>query len=499
MSSKKLLAAILALSVVVGVGSIAFASQLSDETDCKEKFGNLTSTLLDGGYSADYADGMILFSNPEDNGALWLKNTASGTKRKIGNENASFINVIERDIYYISSDGKHSRIVKTNLNSGREVLLQSETELSNLFVSEENAYYLCGDSVVQYKISDGSETVIFSNAEMRSFVPKENGVYWLKEKPVQSQSHVSHSLKAYEGTEEEILNFNCYSYSSDDGTNTPANFAEVISADSADDTNGVGSLALSVEIGGVRIPTEEFPVGSYFTDSGLRCTDHGTGSCGWENEEACNCKAFHNGVSLKAIQCYGYARYIYYTCFGELGFSDSATSTNLGSLGRGEVTQESFKALIQQARPGAHLRVQYITANGYSISTHSMIILDSNENGFSVCEANADNKCGVSVRQIDYSTFVPTVVSVSFLMMPDSYPGYEEITTQPNGTPSDASTTSPDYQMTTDSVAVTTESASSEAILDSDEVSMILDVLSILIRIFVDCFNAIVRIVSSII
>lgn len=503
MFSKRLLATILAFGVIACIGSVAFASHLTKGTHTGEEFGNLTVTLLNGGYSADYADGMVVFSNRDDGGTLWLRNINSNSQRKIADENASFINVVGRDIYYISSDAESFYIVKSNLNSEREIIVASETEISNLFVSEKNIYYLCGNSIVQYKISDGTGSVIFSNPEIAAFVPEEDGIYWLDEKPAQSLSHKDCHTDSYEGTEEENINFDCYLYSSENGTNIPADFAEIISTDSIDNNNGTGALALSVDVGGVKIPTDEFPVGSYFTDNGMRCNDHGTGSCGWDNESACNCKAFHNGVSLKAIQCYGYARYVYYSCFGDLGLSDSTVSSNLGTLESGEITQESFKALIEQAQPGAHLRVQYIKANGYSISTHSMIILDSNESGFSICEANADNKCGVSVRQLDYATFVPTLVSVNFLMMPDNYPGYvEETTTQPYGTPSDVISTTAEAQTSptvTSPVIVATEQTTLGSLLSPNEIALIIDTLSFFVRIFVDCANAIIRIIASLI
>lgn len=185
-------------------------------------------------------------------------------------------------------------------------------------------------------------------------------------------------------------------------------------------------------------------------------------------------------------------------------------STNIGSIEKGAVTEEAFKALIQQARPGAHLRVQYIKANGYSVSTHSMIILDWNESGFSVCEANADGKCGVSVNRFDYSSFVSTLVSVNFLMMPDVYPGFvEETTTQFIGTPSDvtATTDEPETKFQTESevnttsttVKSTTEPSTSGPLLDDGDITFILDVLSFIIQIFTDCVNAVIRIIVSII
>lgn len=507
MLSKKLLVTFIAFLVLAGAGSAAFAASQSYASQPGSEFGNLTNVLLGGGYSADYADGMILFSDPDDNGNLWLENVRSGDKRQIEDKPASFINVIGNDIYFVSSDSDLFFIIKTNLRSDSEILVSSETEISNLFVSEECMYYLCNGSVVKYTFSDEASQCILSNPQIKAFVPENGDIYWLKEKPAMSQSRKSY---AYEGTEEENINYDCYLYSSENGTNTVANLSQAISKESVTDYSGLDSLALSVEVGGVKIPTEEYPVGSYFTDSGMPCSDHGTGVCGWESEELCNCKAFHNGVSLNAVQCYGYARYIYYSCFDDIGMSDSKNSSNIGSLEKGTVTEEAFKALIQQTKPGAHLRVQYIKANGYSVSTHSMVILDWNESGFSVCEANADGKCGVSVRKFDYSSFVSTLVSVNFLMMPDDYPGFiEETTAQPVATPGDATSSTVETEEQTQTVPeantgstaaeATTEPSTSGQLLDDDDITFIMDILSFMIQIFTDCVNAVIRIVTSII
>lgn len=510
MLSKRLVVMFFAFLVLVSASSAAFAASHSKKNFSVNEYGNLANVLLSGGYSADYADGMVLFSDPDDNGNLWLKNVRSGSERQISECPASFINVIGRNIYFVSNDSDFYYIIKTNLASDAETVITSENEISNLFVSEESMYYLCDGKVVQYKFSDGTEYCVLNNSQIKAFVPENGDIYWLKEKPAMSQSSRHCSSDVYEGTEEEIINYDCFIYSSEKGTNTRTNLANAFLNGSAEDSADLDSLAMSVEVGGVKIPSEEFPIGSYFTDSGMPCTDHGTGSCGWESEEYCNCKAFHNGVSLKAVQCYGFARYIYYRCFNDIGLSNSDLSTNIGSIEKGAVTEESFKALIQQAKPGAHLRVQYIKANGYSVSTHSMVILDWNENGFSVCEANADGKCGVSVRKFNYSDFVSTLVSVNFLMMPDSYPGFvEETTTNPVATPGDVTTstdvsenqTQTEFESDTTSTAVekTTQPTTSGQLLNDDDITFIIDILSFLIQIFTDCVNAFIRILVSII
>lgn len=480
MRNKRTIALISAILLFIGIGTAAFAASKAEAKQTEYEFGNLSNVLLSGGYAADYADGMVLFSDTENAGRLTLKNTESGSQRVIGDDNSSYINVVGRDIYYISSGSLFS-IVKTDLGSEREVLVSSTAKLSNLFVSDECMYYLKGCSVIRYDFSSGSQTVVFSEPQMKAFIPKDGSIYWLKEKPSLHTQNMPCMAALPEGTEEEVIDFECFLYNPEHGESVRSNLANAIGTVASYDAQSVSSLALTARVGDKTIPTAEYPVGSYFTDNGEGCRDHGRGSCGWEDESLCNCKSFHNGESLLAVQCYGYARYVYYECFGEIGNFDSKTSRSIGSLDKGSVTEESFKALIQQTEPGAHMRVKYLRSNGYSVSSHSMIILDWNESGFSVCESNMDGRCGVSVRRIAYSEFVSTLVSVDFIMMPDDYPETEEdITDSSVSTPTDAERT--EHELSTQ-VPETTAPVNRN---DGELISQMLDLFLLAFEKFID-------------
>lgn len=466
MFNKKITALIISFVLFIGIGTAALAVSVNTDKHSAEESGNLSTVLLSGGYAADYADGMVVFSDTDNGGYLSLRNTASGRERVISSENASYINVIGNFIYYVTGSAKDFGIVRTTLSSEREVLVQSDKKLSNLFVEKDGMYYLKDKSAVYFSFADGTESVVYSNQQMKAFVPGDDGIYWFKEKPSEEAFHAgicTCSVNAYEGTEDASVNYDCYLYSPGLGRSVKTVLTDALRINGGDVAD-LSSLALTAKVGEKTIPTAEFPVGSFFTDSGKGCTDHGTGSCGWEYEGYCNCKAFHNGVSLKAVQCYAFARYIFYECFGEIGMTDSKTCTNIGSIPQGSVTEESFKALIGQTKPGAHIRVRYLKANGYSVSTHSMIILDWNENGFSVLESNADGKCGVSVSRISYSSYVPKVVSVEFVMMPDEYPeSGEEESTDPAVPEESTEAATPDAENTTVTDSTTADSVTDES------------------------------------
>lgn len=494
MSNKKLFSVIILLAILVQIGTAAFAITEKSGENNEYLFGNLNGVLLGGGKVADYSDGMIVYSDNSNAGRLILKNVESGCERVLSNDSASYINVIDKNIYYITSDNNEYLIIKTTIESEKEVVLRSNEVLENLFVASNRMYYLKGDSVIEYSFLNGTETVVMANPAVKAFVPTENGIYWFTQKQISARNSEYSSQctsDLYEGTEEEPINYNCYLFNFDNNTNIKTNVFNALAAVDDSGDKGLESLKSTAKIGNKTIPTAEYPIGSYFTDNGEGCNDHRTGVCGWEDESLCNCKSSHNGVSLLSVQCYAYARYIYLECFGEIGISNSKTSTNLGSIPSGEVTEENFKALIKQAKPGAQIRVHYIKSNGVTVSTHSMIILDSNENGFSVLESNIDGKCGIGTRKLSYSSYVPTLISVDFLLMPNEYP---ETSDEDNSTGSALTPTDADRPSSTPSIPETTHESTG---VDSETLSTMLNILFTAVRKFIEFSLLVFRIIFS--
>ena len=83
-------------------------------------------------------------------------------------------------------------------------------------------------------------------------------------------------------------------------------------------------LATSTVTFGTKAVSLVYGPGTYFTDNGKACTDHGTsGIHSATNEAACNCKCSYNGITLGATQCYGYARYLQQVLFGKNEYTNS--------------------------------------------------------------------------------------------------------------------------------------------------------------------------------
>lgn len=162
---------------------------------------------------------------------------------------------------------------------------------------------------------------------------------------------------------------------------------------------------------------DEFPVGSYFSNTGKACRCHSSG-CRYDN--GCNCiSVYHdpetgNDIKLKSVQCMGFARYCFYKIFG---FTDRDNSNyySVGSLSSKNMTVSNVKALIKKAKTGAHIRAKY---------NHSMILLEYDDSGLTVLHSNSTGRCQVSIYTMTWSKFVSLYKSsgVDYVNMPKTYP-----------------------------------------------------------------------------
>ena len=187
--------------------------------------------------------------------------------------------------------------------------------------------------------------------------------------------------------------------------------------------------SLKVTVGGISMPLERYPDGSYFSSSKQYMTteeqkDYGlnVGSDLW----------------LRGSQCVGFARYVYTALF--YGYPADATIDNnlayqVGSgtgntiyytnviystLGTttlsGGYSASTLKTLISACQPGAVIRV----------TGHSMVIMAIFNDGFVVYDANFSSDDEVDVRAYTWQEFVNSLGSraIEALQMPNYYPGY---------------------------------------------------------------------------
>lgn len=166
--------------------------------------------------------------------------------------------------------------------------------------------------------------------------------------------------------------------------------------------------------------------GTYFTYDGGPCTDHGADNNGCSanlgaDKYDCNCRrVLDDGTDLLASQCFGFARYVFYTCFG---FIDNASVSpgkyvSLGSIQAGKLTADNVKALLTRAKAGAHVRVE----------GHSMAVLSTDANGITIIHANVNNQCDVVLQTLTWERFATLYNwrGIEYVNMPVDYPGSDE-------------------------------------------------------------------------
>ena len=184
-------------------------------------------------------------------------------------------------------------------------------------------------------------------------------------------------------------------------------------------------------VGDVTMPLPEYMPGSYFTKDGGPCDCHYSSSINCVSSGSrCNCLRYvtYGGkkVDLQAVQCIGFARYVFMRLFG---FPDTYGNDHLyhslGSLNRGEVTTSAVKKLLSGAKPGAHIRFKL------SSSQHSVIILSKNEKGFTVYHCNAGGpgidkpECVVTTKYYTWESFADYAYrGIVYVNMPNDYPDY---------------------------------------------------------------------------
>lgn len=149
-----------------------------------------------------------------------------------------------------------------------------------------------------------------------------------------------------------------------------------------------------------------YKVGDYFTKNGKACNgchSDKTISC-VDNGSKCNCLRYveidGRQVDLMAVQCYGFARYIQMTLFGEHdGMSGSDFSKRLTG------TKATVEALKTVAAPGTHIR----TASSVKGYAHSLVIADFTSTEVTVVDCNNKGTCNVDLRVMTWSSLVSLI------------------------------------------------------------------------------------------
>ena len=165
--------------IIIGVIAVLlclaflFGNKLfTSETKMNEGYvnGNTAGNLYNGGSFCEY-NGVIYFSNPNDNGKLYCMDSNGTNLKKISDDNATYINVDDNYIYYIRNNSDPSlnfgfvafhrnALVRIDHNGKNLLLLDTEPCLYASLIGNYIYYihYDTSDASTLYKVRiDGEE------------------------------------------------------------------------------------------------------------------------------------------------------------------------------------------------------------------------------------------------------------------------------------------------------------------------------------------------------
>ncbi len=135
---------------------------------------------------------------------------------------------------------------------------------------------------------------------------------------------------------------------------------------------------------------KEYPDGSHFTKNGKACTTHS----GCDYMGSCNCMNFNN-----AIQCVGFAKYVYYNLRGKKWSAADQTTVNLYNP-----SGEALKNVLLGKPSGTYIYTLY--GGG-----HALAVTNTTPEGITVYEANSSryDLCGVRYTYYDWDSFAKRI------------------------------------------------------------------------------------------
>lgn len=170
----------------------------------------------------------------------------------------------------------------------------------------------------------------------------------------------------------------------------------------------------TVTVGDKTLPLEEYPIGSTCR---VNSTSYPLPGGGY--------------INVSGYECIGFARYVFYRCFGVVDLYDEGGSGyhNVVYNMHTTVTVDYLRSVLGvTALAGAHIRA----SNG--VKGHSMVFLGCDDDYVYTYEANYFHDNGVTVFRRSWqelADFCNKKGGIHFIHMPDKYPGDPEITESP--------------------------------------------------------------------
>ena len=300
-------------------------------------------------------------------------------------------------IWYFGEDiyiwrGRHE-IVRRSLDSGEEETIYTDSEvLDEVFLEPRLAYIMKKDTIYRLYIPTRQLEPVFTDSALERFYPISNlkiGVYL-------TNPEWTRYLEETGDTENEH--------------GIPERFEYIVNLATGEKTEVIGYGGEETDAIFPRLSYGSYTSGTYFTKNGSACNAangkkcHSAGVCTWDansvNASKCNCKIYDG-----AIQCLGYAKYVYAQNNSKKWGSATSYTYKTDKEDEKKQAEAGLKKFVEGLKTGSHIRID---------SKHSVIVTSTGVTGFNTIEANADGaSCKVTTRLHRYSDIVEKGQTIS--------------------------------------------------------------------------------------
>lgn len=297
------------------------------------------------------------------------------------------------DMYSLLNSNK---IIKYNLVTNvQQTIYEDLDTLERVYLDPNLVFFMKDSAIYRLYIATGQVDKVYSSTDLVDFSPISSMKIIVTEPNPEYIHYVEESSdnENYPGLPETIQHI--YNI----GTGEKADYIPYRGTID----NSLASTTTSVSYG-------SYGPGTYFTRNGGSCAlstynCHANGYCTLDttspNYSKCNCKLYGG-----AMQCKGYARYVYYQNHGttEWGDNISLYYANSTKAERAQAASD-IKNIIDVTAIGSHIRLA---------NNHSVILTGTTSTGFTVYQCNASNsKCEVTSGSYSYSGIASNYTSIT--------------------------------------------------------------------------------------
>ncbi len=297
------------------------------------------------------------------NGYFYVKNLETGNITKLVSQPIDVFVEYENGAYFIYGNS----IFYVDYNGNIQKVFNSDSILNSsiLELQNGNLYYCEGSKIVKYNINTQSKTTVAraSNVSML-YIKSDNEMVYESNDEIYYVNNDSTQRSVREITDE-------YEYNSLFGEEEMESEISLLSL----------NAQLDVNLSNIN---SQYPAGSYFTNSGSKCTHHSSG-CNYSG--SCGCKSY-----LQTIQCVAFAKW------ASNQYAHLTTWNNRVAEGNDDDTYFSsdndVKTYFANCGVAAYVR---LTKSGYGDNGfHSIFYVKSTSTSIVTYECNLNGDCGVS-------------------------------------------------------------------------------------------------------